>query len=508
MTYYCHSCEQNVHASIGEDEEPLCEFCGGSFVELLEDSQPPQDGKIDILPSDLTSSSADIDPTRSFNTVGRTSFAHEATREEMKADANPRNQVGPNGDGDGNTSNSGKNDSASETNSGSGEHARGYRDSNDDGDGHGEESDVFEDFEQNEDYEDNEDYENNEDDEYNGNDQGVDDDGNNSHNDEDDTDNDDSDNDNDNAGPGFRTITIMLDRDGNEVRFDSGVGGRGGQSNRNRGRSILGAFGRSEEAKRDGRVDLGPMANIFEGITRALSGPNNNIWGQSFMPRGPFMNDYFTGNIDHIIEALQSYDQAHGLNRQGSLPAASAVIESLLREPVTKEWLEKRSPTQRDCAVCQDTFIPYDTNTESNSNTVNPNPNPHPSDNNTDKTTNDSGSTEQGYGQSGGITTDNQIKDDAQSSDNSRNNLENNDQGQSDQNETMERERKDTTETTATMTDEKTPPGHDGETKKQLAIELPCNHTFHDYCLLPWLTRHSTCPVCRSPLPTEEELAS
>jgi hypothetical protein len=32
------------------------------------------------------------------------------------------------------------------------------------------------------------------------------------------------------------------------------------------------------------------------------------------------------------------------------------------------------------------------------------------------------------------------------------------------------------------------------------AIELNCNHKFHDHCLAPWLECHSTCPLCRDSL--------
>ncbi|XP_066460863.1 E3 ubiquitin-protein ligase RNF126 [Eleutherodactylus coqui] len=35
-----------------------------------------------------------------------------------------------------------------------------------------------------------------------------------------------------------------------------------------------------------------------------------------------------------------------------------------------------------------------------------------------------------------------------------------------------------------------------GETVRQ----LPCNHLFHNNCIIPWLEQHDTCPVCRKSL--------
>jgi E3 ubiquitin-protein ligase AIP2 len=34
------------------------------------------------------------------------------------------------------------------------------------------------------------------------------------------------------------------------------------------------------------------------------------------------------------------------------------------------------------------------------------------------------------------------------------------------------------------------------------ALFIPCGHTFHPECIVPWLKEHNTCPICRYELPT------
>jgi hypothetical protein len=33
---------------------------------------------------------------------------------------------------------------------------------------------------------------------------------------------------------------------------------------------------------------------------------------------------------------------------------------------------------------------------------------------------------------------------------------------------------------------------------------LPCQHYFHHQCIVQWLLRHNTCPICRKPVQIDE----
>mmetsp|Transcript_64379 Transcript_64379/g.73908 ORF Transcript_64379/g.73908 Transcript_64379/m.73908 type:complete len:233 (+) Transcript_64379:124-822(+) len=44
--------------------------------------------------------------------------------------------------------------------------------------------------------------------------------------------------------------------------------------------------------------------------------------------------------------------------------------------------------------------------------------------------------------------------------------------------------------------------------KDTTILKLPCNHTFHQDCVKPWLKMHNSCPTCRAPIDGSENTSS
>ncbi|ERN10421.1 hypothetical protein AMTR_s00026p00191500 [Amborella trichopoda] len=38
----------------------------------------------------------------------------------------------------------------------------------------------------------------------------------------------------------------------------------------------------------------------------------------------------------------------------------------------------------------------------------------------------------------------------------------------------------------------------------EVLVNMPCSHTFHFNCLVPWLQAHSVCPCCRTHVPFKD----
>lgn len=39
----------------------------------------------------------------------------------------------------------------------------------------------------------------------------------------------------------------------------------------------------------------------------------------------------------------------------------------------------------------------------------------------------------------------------------------------------------------------------------EIVKKLPCQHCFHNTCIIPWLIKTNSCPLCRYELPTDDE---
>ncbi|PWN29460.1 hypothetical protein BDZ90DRAFT_208373, partial [Jaminaea rosea] len=47
-------------------------------------------------------------------------------------------------------------------------------------------------------------------------------------------------------------------------------------------------------------------------------------------------------------------------------------------------------------------------------------------------------------------------------------------------------------------------PGEADDQPSDTLVILPCKHAGHEDCIVPWLQRNGTCPICREPLEPRE----
>lgn len=59
-------------------------------------------------------------------------------------------------------------------------------------------------------------------------------------------------------------------------------------------------------------------------------------------------------------------------------------------------------------------------------------------------------------------------------------------------------------DTTETATQPNEEAALDTTSNEKIFIVLPCRHSFHSECIIPWLNRTNTCPLCRFELKTDD----